>query len=118
MQATLGRLGIPLDFSQSDQQAAFAGGLAKAGIFRGYKSLETGDLDSAIQSFTIVIESSLGKGRPGMEHTLAVAHFLRGSAYERKGVVPAALSDYTSALRLWPAHADARQAYERLVGRS
>src|SRR5262249_1315676 len=47
MENTLRQLGIPLDFSVSDAETAFTGGLVKASIFHGYKSLTAGKLDEA-----------------------------------------------------------------------
>lgn len=117
MQVTLARLGIPLDFSVTDPRTAMVGGIAKAGIYRGYKSLEANDPDAAIQSFSLVIDNTVVKEASGLTPLRAVAHHLRGTAYERKGMLDAALNDYRSALDLWPDHVEARASYDRAVKR-
>ena len=75
-------LGIPLDFSVSDQGTALIGGLAKANIFQGYRSLAAKQWDEAIRTFTSVIEMLGTKSSAKFGQPQAVAYYLRGIAYD------------------------------------
>jgi tetratricopeptide (TPR) repeat protein len=114
IESTLRELGLPLDFSITDPQTAFIGGFAKATIFHGYQALKAGDLEKAISAFASVVDLLTTEGDPKFSEPLAVAHYLRGTAYEKKQMVKQALDDYTSALSFSPTHEAAREGYERL----
>ena len=112
--ATLRRLGVSLDASVRDADTAVAQGFAAASVVLGHRVLEGGNPDQAIAAFDGAILSLQGRRHVSLAPLLAVAHYLRGVAYEAKGLAAEALEDYTKALALTPQHKGALAARDRL----
>lgn len=112
--ATLRRLGVPIEASVRDADTAVAHGFAAASVVLGHRVLEGGNPDQAIAAFDGAILSLQGRRHVSLGPLLAVAHYLRGVAYEAKGLTARALDDYTMALVLAPEHKGALAARDRL----
>jgi hypothetical protein len=111
---TLERLGIPLDFGTATPQEALIGGLAKTAIFRGAQALEERRWDDAGTSLGSAIKTLSNEPGPRWDRVLAVAHRLRGNAYEGASRPKEALADYERALVLIPDEAEAKAGKKRL----
>jgi hypothetical protein len=116
VETTLRGLGVPLEFSIADLDAAVARSFAAVTVYFGHQQLEHGDLTAAIGAFDSVICYLQPRQRGPLIRMLAVAHYLRGLAHERRGMRMHALDGYAMALSLWPEHADARAALDRVQG--
>ena len=112
--ATLRRLGVQLEPQVRDLDTALAQGFAAASVLLGNRVLEGGNLAEAIAAFDSAILSLQSRRHVNLGHLLAVAHYLRGAAYEAKGLPDKALDDYAMTLVLVPDHEGARAARNRL----
>jgi len=114
VEAALRRLGVQFEPSVRDAETALAQGFAAASVVLGHRVLEGGNPDQAIAAFDGAILSLQGRRHVSLGPLLAVAHYLRGVAYEAKGLAAEALTDYTMALVLAPDHKGALAARDRL----
>jgi hypothetical protein len=112
--APLRRLGVELEPEVRDRDSALAQGFAAASVLFGHRVLEGGNPQEAIAAFDGAILSLQSRRHVNLGHLLAVAHYLRGVAYEAKGLRDKALDDYAMTLVLVPDHEGARAARNRL----
>lgn len=78
MEAVLAEHGVALNWSETDAQTALTGGMAKASLYRGCRSLDQKNFDEALGSFTRVI--ALYKNPAASASVVAAALHLRGLA--------------------------------------
>lgn len=117
VESTLGDLGVPLALAIPDPDAAAGQSLAAVIVYFGHQQLEQGHLAEAVSVFdSVILHLQSARGGP-LTRLLALAHYLRGMAHERREVLAHALDDYTMTLGLWPGHAGARRALELLAHR-
>jgi hypothetical protein len=116
VESTLRSLGVPLEFSVGDLDSAVARSFAAVTVYFGHQQLEHGHLTGAIHAFDSVIGYLRGRQQGPLIRLLAVAHYLRGTAFERRAMRMHAFDDYAMALSLWPDHAGARAGRARVEG--
>lgn len=114
MAAALAKLGIPLDFGATTPQDAMTGGAAKAGIFRGFRSLEERRWDEALARLGSVVDLLTRSADAKWNKVLGVACRLRAAAHEGAGRRAEALADFERALSLAPDDAEALAGKKRL----
>jgi hypothetical protein len=113
--ATLRGLGVSVPQRVYNRDVALALGFAVASVSCGQRALQERDPDAAIGALEGAVLSLQRRRHMDLGQLLAVAHYLRGTAYEAKRLAGRARDDYAMALVLAPDHEGARAAHGRVV---
>lgn len=108
--ATLRGLGDSVRWRVHDRDVAMAFGFAVASVILGQRALRGRYPDAAIAAFEGAILFLQRRRHVDLARLLAVAHYLRGIAYEAKRLAGRAPDDYAMAFVLAPDHEGARHA--------
>jgi hypothetical protein len=116
VESTLRDLGVPIEFSVADLDAAVAQSFAALTVYFAQQQLEQGHPAEAVSALDGAIACLQPQRGGPLTRLLALAYYLRGTAHERQRMRMHALDDYAMTLGLWPQHPGARHALD-LLGR-